>query len=190
MSTLLAQWQGPYQVVKRIGKVTYLIDMHDKSKCRRVFHVNMLREYQVHKVVGSNYYAEGVTGESEEEEVYPLWNDDAQEGQPVLGEQLDSGKERQLQELLTEYGLIFQNKPGQTQLAEHKIETNSARHVRLPPYRLPQAYRESVQKVLEDMLRHDIIESSSSEWAAPIVLVKKDGSLPLCVDYQRLNSIL
>ena len=25
---LLAQWQGPYQVVQRMGKVTYLIDMH------------------------------------------------------------------------------------------------------------------------------------------------------------------
>ena len=28
-SKLLARWQGPYQVVKRMGKVNYLIDMHD-----------------------------------------------------------------------------------------------------------------------------------------------------------------
>lgn len=39
------------------------------------------------------------------------------------------------------------------------------------------------------MLRHDITVSSSSERAAPIVLVKKDGSLQLCVDYRRLNSM-
>ena len=40
------------------------------------------------------------------------------------------------------------------------------------------------------MQRHGIIARSSSEKAAPIVLVgKKDGSLRLCIDYRRLNSV-
>ena len=90
-SKLLAQWQRPYKVVKRMSKVTYLIEMDDETKRRRVFHDNMLREFQVHKVVGSNCYADSVTKENEEKEV-PLWDDDAPGGQPVFKEQLDGEK--------------------------------------------------------------------------------------------------
>ncbi len=58
-----------------------------------------------------------------------------------------------------------------------------ARLVRLSLYRIPQAYRAEVEKELKEMLSQGITKSSYSEWAAPIVLVKKkDGGLRLCVD--------
>lgn len=77
-------------------------------------------------------------------------------------------------------------------MTEHHIEVDcEAKPVRLPPYQLPHAYRDEVQQELKEMEETGIIERSSSDWAAPIVLVKKkDGSLRMCVDYRCLNTIM
>ena len=50
-------------------------------------------------------------------------------------------------------------------------------------------YREAVEEEIEMMLAEGIIEPCCSEWASPIVVVKKkDNSIRLCVDYRRLNA--
>ena len=43
---LLAKWQGPYPVLRRVGRVNYEVDMADHRKRKRIFHVNMLRKWQ------------------------------------------------------------------------------------------------------------------------------------------------
>ena len=97
---------------------------------------------------------------------------------------------KELQALLNNFSSVFSDKPGRTNMAEHSIVTDQTLPVRRPPYRLPHAYKELVKKELEDMLENDIIETTSSEWASPIVMVKKkDGSLRMCVDYRRLNAV-
>ena len=44
-----AQWQGPYTVVQKNGEANYVVDMDDKRKRLRTFHVNMLREWHESK---------------------------------------------------------------------------------------------------------------------------------------------
>ena len=44
-NALMAQWHEPYEVLKQVGKVTYCIDMHNRHKQKRVFHVNKLHEF-------------------------------------------------------------------------------------------------------------------------------------------------
>lgn len=65
--------------------------------------------------------------------------------------------------------------PGRTALAEHRIDSEAAKPIKckLPPYRIPHAYRELVDAELREMLASDIIKPSKSEWAAPIVVVQK-----------------
>ena len=42
---LLAQWQGPYCMLCKVGKVNYEIDMLNKRKRRKIFHLNMFKKW-------------------------------------------------------------------------------------------------------------------------------------------------
>ena len=76
-----------------------------------------------------------------------------------------------------------------TTLVHHKIPTQDAPPIRLPPYRLANHSKEFLRAEIQTLLKQGIIEPSSSPWVAPILLVaKKDGSQRMCVDYRKLNS--
>lgn len=56
------------------------------------------------------------------------------------------------------------------------------------PRRLSPAEKEDVEQIMKQWLEDGIIQPSNSEYASPIVLVKKkDGSTRVCVDYRALN---
>ena len=52
----------------------------------------------------------------------------------------------------------MQNQPGPTDVAEHTVDTGTARPVKLPPYRLPHAHRETVQREIDETLESGIID--------------------------------
>ena len=59
------------------------------------------------------------------------------------------------------------------------------------PRRLSYFEKESVWKILDDLLEKNVIRPSNSEYASPIVLVKKkNNECRLCVDYGTLNKSL
>ena len=117
-----------------------------------------------------------------EEEDFPDWKGGKQT-QPKVGKELTPQQKIDVGNIFKEFEDILQSKPGRTNLTEHGIVTKSERPIRLPPYRIPHAYRMAVMEELEEM------EPSRSEWSAPIVVVKKkDRNIRLCVDYRQLNS--
>ena len=59
----------------------------------------------------------------------------------------------------------------------HCIGTGTAAPVRQWPYRLPYTKLETVRKELQVMKDMSVITPSSSEWAAPIILVLVQGAL-------------
>ena len=123
-----------------------------------------------------------------ESEEVPVWKEEsADQTEPGFGEKLSEGQCSGIRNLLEEFTDVIKDTPGRTSLAQQQIRTGEARPIKFPPYRIPHAYRDTVKR---EMLEQGLIEPSSSEWSAPVVLVKKkDGSMRLCVDYRRLNGV-
>lgn len=105
------------------------------------------------------------------------------------GEQLSGEQSRQLRGLVERFSAVFRNEPGCKRVMEHQIPTGPSKPVRLLPYRVSHAHRHALKPVLEEMLERGIIEPSTVEWGFLIVVVGKDGTMRLCVDFRRLNEL-
>ena len=173
---------------RKISDVNYEVRLTGGRKRNSIFHINMLREW--HSPSAASFLVEEITGEGPDDpDDVVLWDGTGEndEEQLVICSKLPPHQRAELAQLLQRFGDVLSSRPSRTQAAECRIRMGTASRILLPPYRLPHAYRDIVKSELVDMEREGIIERSSSEWAFPIVLVKKkDGSLHMCVDYRRL----
>lgn len=120
-------------------------------------------------------------------QIEPLDRNEIQVGKNVSNEDVDK-----LHKLLQSYRDCFAMNLGEIGLAkdvEMTIDLNDDRPIVYRPYRLSFAEREQVRTVIEDLLQNDIIQESDSEFASPILMVKKKtGEQRLCVDFRALNN--
>ena len=183
---LLAQWQGPYRILRRVGKVNYEVLMPNKRKRKNVFHVNMLKKW--YPPVATSFWS--IEQMDMEEEFMPTWKCEDSDA-PIVSDQLSKQQLRQLYDLLAKFKMVMSGKCGRTSVCQHHIHIRGDTPVSQQPYRLPHVYREAVEKEVETMLAEGIIEPCSSEWASPVVVVKKkDNTIRLCVDYRTYISTL
>lgn len=115
---------------------------------------------------------------------------------PILELQhLNREEKESIEKICTKYSDIFflpGDKLETTNICEQSITLkNNINPIYNKPYRLPQALKPEVNKQIDNMLKDDIIEVSSSEWSSPILLVPKktEGSPKwrLVIDFRKLN---
>ena len=185
-SSLLAKWQGPYVVQRRVGKVTYDIKTPDKRKQTQTFHINMLREWHVKEQPGYSLFARAVEEEEEgEEQYFPVQQEEVKD---IDLSHLSDVQQQEMRACIPEE--VVKGSPGKTTLVQHKIKLKSPGPVRLPCYRIPAQLLPKIREEIEGMLEMGIIEPSMSEWSSPVVLVpKKDASWRFCMDFRRVNAL-
>ena len=57
------------------------------------------------------------------------------------------------------------------------------------PYRMAPAELKELETQLRELLDKGFVRSSISPWGAPVLFVKKDSSLRMCIDYRQLNKV-
>ncbi len=83
---------------------------------------------------------------------------------PQLGKDLTGDKRSEFSGILQKFPDVMSGHGGRTDVVQHHINISSGQPVRQPPYRLPHACKETVEKQLKEMLE-GVIEQSQSEWA-------------------------
>lgn len=73
----------------------------------------------------------------------------------------------------------------------HGIPVTSGMVVRIPLQLInPWSLREAIAKEMEPMLHLGVIEESTSSWrSAPVLVLKPDGSIRFCNDFQRVKAV-
>jgi hypothetical protein len=99
----------------------------------------------------------------------------------------------QVQELIDEFQHLFQEPstlpPKRSQ--DHTIPlVPGAQPFKVRPYRYSPQQKDEIERQVYDMLCNGLIRTSTSPFASPVLLVKKDGQWRFCVDYRQLNALI
>ncbi len=108
--------------------------------------------------------------------------------------QSEDAYQRQLMEqLIEEFRYLFANNVHDLTRAvgvEHRIDIGDHKPVHQAPYRTSYKEKQVIKEQVQEMLERGIIRPSTSEFASPVVLVKKkDGKYRFCIDFRNLNKI-
>ena len=79
---------------------------------------------------------------------------------------------------------------GTAKVIPHQIELTNNTPIWQKPRNFADPINKEIEKQCSELLTEDIIEHSSSNWSSPIVPVRKqDGTLRMCIDYRKLNTV-
>ena len=170
--------------------LNYEVDTGKSHKQHRIYHINLLNKWQSRDEVAALVMPESPEMPLPHEKSVPLLDNEETWENVVISEEITESQKQRVRELLSKFSDVFSGYPNLTHVATHKIDTGDSPPLRSSPYRVPQKLEEEVNREVDKMLEMGIIRPSISPWVSPVVIVPKpDGTVKVCVDYRKLNSV-
>lgn len=171
---LVAEWKGPYEVVRKVNKVDYVVRIGDHE---RMYHINMLRPFH-----------ERIEAQAVPEEI-GLVQDCVEIDSPCINNNLTGNQHNSIKRVIDKHTSLFSDVPGAISGVNYKISVDDkVKPIACLPYKVPFHLKSQVESELKRWSNLGIVKKSDSEWAFPVVIVlNSDKSLRITVDYRRLN---
>lgn len=105
--------------------------------------------------------------------------------------ELNEDDRKELEKIIKTFPCTTENRLGRTTLLEHEIILREdAKPRRQPIYKCSPTIQAEMDREIERYKKLDAIEECSSEWANPLVPVRKsNGKLRVCLDSRRINAL-
>ena len=195
---LSAKFSGPYPVLKRISKTTYVVSTPDRRRPERLCHVNTMKEHHGGQVTAPVcFLTEGVEKEEDQLGHFDIsaadWRSNSKEIEvvPQKLEHLSVQQKEDVVSLLSKYREVVRDRPGHTTKVVHDIVVGEATPIKQAPYRIHPDKKVDLEKEIKYMLDLGLIKKGSSSWASPCMLVPKpDGSSRFVIDYRKVNALV
>ncbi|XP_077948925.1 uncharacterized protein LOC144382966 isoform X6 [Gasterosteus aculeatus] len=128
----LATWQGPYEVIERVGEVNYKVRQPGKRKREQIYHVNLLKKWHAREALFS----------------CPTPTESKEPGREEVqvGPSLSPHQRQMARELVDRNRDVFSSLPGHTEVTQHEIRTVPGKTVNQRPYRVPEAHKGAIQE--------------------------------------------
>lgn len=154
----LMAWKGPFPVIGIKGSHDYVLNLGHTQK---LLHINLLKRYEEqedHEQIPTQTCAFfAIEKEKDGLLSIPSYRKTQSSKEAVINQHLPKKERKQLQILLQEYGDVFSDLPGKTNILECELQLTSNPPVQTPQYPIPLATRETIETEVEEMLRLGII---------------------------------
>lgn len=193
-TALAAKYFGPYEIVRKVNEVGYVVSTPDRRRRTRYCHVNLLKAYHEREgpvPVMASVCGTEAPGDGEEMIDSKLTNSTILRDFKQKLTHLTAEQQQQLCNLMNEFSCLCGDIPSVTSLIEMDIDVGEAKPIKQSPYRMSAAKREILEKEVQYMLQTDILEPSNSEWSSPCVIVPKPGGKHrICADLRQVNQLV